>query len=165
MDIESEKNSLIRRFIHIHHSRMISFVRRHQTIQVAIQNSATQTIEILHRPFAIFLFCRSHIMNTDIKTQFTHHRNIRTEFHACILIPACHMGSHCLGREEMRIPPLDEDTFYRIRIIARPKLCEVFQRFIIRTSAATGAKHHRQVRIFGFYTFQNIIQSFYMFNI
>ena len=75
------------------------------------------------------------------------------------------MGIHSFRREELGKAPLDINTFYRIRIVAAPELCEIFKRFVIATGTTTGTKHHRDIRIILLHTFQDIIDTADMVNI
>jgi len=54
---------------------------------------------------------------------------------------------------------LNKDPFYGVGIIARPKFGEIFQSFVIGTSATAGAEHHRQIGVFLLDTFQYFIQT------
>ena len=60
---------------------------------------------------------------------------------------------------------MDEQAFYRVGIVAAPKFSIVFQCFVVAACAAAGAKHHGDVRVFRFYTFQHFVNSAYMIDV
>ena len=69
------------------------------------------------------------------------------------------MRTKSFCREKLRVSPLDKQTFDRVRVITRPELGEVSERFIVDTPATARTKHHRQIRVLRFNTFQYIIQT------
>ena len=105
------------------------------------------------------------LFQPEVKAEFAHGGHIGTELDGSGFVPAGDVRAHCFGGEELREPPLDVDTFYRIGIVTAPEFGEVFQRFIVATGATAGAKHHGHIGIVRFDALHNIVDAAYMVNI
>ena len=138
MDIISKQYSFVCILAYIIQCHVIALIRRHQTILITIHNGTLQTLPVGNSRLAVSQFISREFFQTYIKTKLTHRSYIRTEFYRSRFIPTGHMGIHSFRREELGKAPLDINTFYRIRIVAAPELCEIFKRFVVATGTTTG---------------------------
>ena len=92
---------------------------------------------------AVFHLVIVHFLQADIEAHLTHHGHVGTELDRGILVPASHVGAHCLCREELGESPLDIQTLDRIGVVAAPEFREIFQSLVITAGTPTGAKHDR----------------------
>ena len=165
MNIKSKNHGCFPIFPHIHGRSMVAAIRRNKTIQITIKNNRLQAIIVLDCLNTIQVIALTHIIQLNIKSQFTHHSNIRTKLNAGSTIPSGNMSTQCFTGKYLRKSPLDKKTFDRISIVAWPKLCKIFQGFIIRTSATTGTQHHRKIRVLRLDSVQHFIESTHIINI
>ena len=74
------------------------------------------------------------------------------------------MRRNGVGRKEVRVTPVNINSFQCICVIAGPELGKIFHRSIVSSAAATRTKHDGQLRILFTNTFQNFIKASCVFN-
>ena len=144
---------------------MVPLVRRYQTIEISIQDDRFQLFIGSHRLLTEGQFICAHSFKPDIKSHLTHHSYIHTKLDRGLTVPARDMSTYRLHREKLGEAPLDVKTLYRIGIVTRPKFGEIIQRPIIAPGPSPGAKHHRDMRIFGFDTLKDVIKPTHIIHI
>ena len=157
MDVISQYYSMAFVLVHTLENAVVALIRRYQTIEVWAVEYRFQTIVFLDGVLTILLVLVADFLHTDIEAQLASEGYIHTELDAGSTVPFCDMGAHCLRWHEVGEAPLDEKAFYGVSIVTAPIFSEVFQSFVVASTATARAKHHAKFWIVGMDTIENFI--------
>ena len=159
MDVVGKEQCLRAVFAHIVERHVVALVGRDEAVLLAVEDDPLQAFPVRHGQFAEFQFVSREVLQADVEAQLAHRGHVGAELHRALLVPARHVGTHRLGREELREAPLDVETLEGVRVVAAPELREVFQRLVVAARAAARAEHHRHLRIVFLHAAHHVVHA------